>query len=101
MRSEEVRGRRACLPIALAALIGVATLSGCSSGPSSADKELWSELSRSDQSSLCSAYWNDEGFQDDKALFRSMLTDEQIGPGLPSFMADAVYNMVTSGVGCR
>lgn len=88
----------------LGAALAVSALSACSSNyyldPSSQDKQIWSEISVEDQMALCSTYWTDEGYKSNPGEFRSMLRDQDFGPGLDRRTAEAITNMVASGVGC-
>lgn len=86
------------------AVVSVATV-GCSSNyyldPSSGDRRVWAEdLNPEDHEMLCATFWGDEGYRNDPGKFRSMLRDDQFGPGWPRHVAEAVTNMVASGEGC-
>lgn len=44
------------------------TLAACG-GPTTADKEFWSDLAVEDQRSLCDSFWQDEGYRNDEDLW--------------------------------
>lgn len=61
---------------------------------------LWDELGYENQEMLCVTFWGDEGYKADPGLFRSALRDQDFGLGLDRDMAEAITDMVASGVGC-